>query len=735
MMNMRSVFATSTARAVAVLVLLTAGLAILIGACTDRLSGEFSANEPPVVFFTNIPPDGEQFSRNPVVYWYGTDRDGLIDYYRYHVWAVPDGNTMLPEDYIATVHDSLWTIIDVNPTAADQKTTNVVELQADSSDPVTSYVRQYVFLQAFDHEGMGSEIVYRLFSRNTNPPETEIFAIGEGITPFVNAVERGGASTGVFLRWRGSDPIDYPKDPPPLEFEWRLFGPYGGEGEPTVAEFYENFRIDVFLTREGKRYRNGEYIYTCDTTIAEEIVIECDSFLVDKNNNAAMDAIYDNFGTDYGRWKQFLRINDADFASSEFNVIAARSSRGNPALPEDQWVMATADTIYNVFRDYPTDETIRRDFIFWVRCRDDAFVVDLAPPFIDFPVVEPRHERDVLVIDFSLAGPASPRYPAVGRAYWRQWIDTWGEKRMAAIGRPDSTFQYDDTTAVGTTEGIYRDFIVANQMLSQAPISLESVLQHKVVVLVNDGVYRAGLHNPQYRGQVASVWRGIDAGVNAWLTMRATTIGGAFTSSAFGVPVSLNYIWYFGVSGTNFSGWMCHAGTIACGDTVRIEDFVGTYSLKPDVWPELDVDDSLHRVRYDWNPQAQFGLGYDSTLPAVPEVGWSIRVFGTDPIYLYKSLYGPNHPLGGNYVFEGAPVAHTFDRGFFRTINMNFTLTAIKQEQADSVVAVALNWLMEPWDIAEGRGAPAGVPHYNENAPAKLTLDEARSNYLQRVSW
>jgi len=44
--------------------------------CTDTIDGDMNVNQKPIVYFVNIPPDGQQFSRNPEVYWVGLDNDG-----------------------------------------------------------------------------------------------------------------------------------------------------------------------------------------------------------------------------------------------------------------------------------------------------------------------------------------------------------------------------------------------------------------------------------------------------------------------------------------------------------------------------------------------------------------------------------------------------------------------------------------------------------------------------------
>ncbi len=61
------------------LLLVVMASAFITTGCTERLEGEFTPNQKPVVHFVNIPPDGARFSRNPAIYWWGTDTDALID--------------------------------------------------------------------------------------------------------------------------------------------------------------------------------------------------------------------------------------------------------------------------------------------------------------------------------------------------------------------------------------------------------------------------------------------------------------------------------------------------------------------------------------------------------------------------------------------------------------------------------------------------------------------------------
>ncbi len=282
-----------------VLLLLLFISGLYLSSCTDTLQGDVNANQKPIVNFVNIPPDGQRFSRNPVIYWYGTDTDGLIDYYRYHVATETQLNGMSPEEYIQTLSDEItvvcdtitgadtvivcdtisdWVYIDVDPVASDPRTTITVPLIADTASPVLTYVPQWVFVQAFDMEGLGSDIVYRLFTRNDNPPQTNVIVNPRDL-PFVNAPQAGGIVTGIRITWSASDKIDYPQDPPPFEFEWRLYGPYTDE---ELQEIEDSYVTKVFETTDGFIYRIGDTLVRCDTTIVDTIPVEsCDTILVD----------------------------------------------------------------------------------------------------------------------------------------------------------------------------------------------------------------------------------------------------------------------------------------------------------------------------------------------------------------------------------------------------------------------------------------------------------------------
>jgi hypothetical protein len=705
------------------LVLFLALTALYLAGCTDTLNGEMYENQAPIVYFANIPPDGYRTGRNLVVYWYGTDKDGLIDYYRYHVATVAQVGQDIPENYIAKISDTAWTYVDVDPSASNPQTAHTIPLRADPNDPVTTFVDQWVFLQAFDMEGLGSDIIFRRFPRNDNPPETRIFDFSSRI-PFVDG-DSGGIVTGVKMNWDGSDP-DYSRDPM-LEFQWRLYGPYPND---TFRIIVDSFIAPVFLDRYGKVHKLGTVLTYCDTFPDH---VDCTTFTVVKGLQIPDTSRWRNLGNLY---QKFL-VDDPEFiARPELNNVADSSFDG-----VDGWITSKTTTIYNVYRHYaqtvegtPDDKTVQMQFIFWIRSRDDASVADLVPAFDSFPVIRPRYERAVGVVDFGgviTYQRTMPYLYQVRAPYWDSVVHRW---------KPNIDFEADTLTL--RDSGKTSDYMnLPNGKVLTAPLIW--LLKHKVLILYNDNIQSAAF--PGFPATVSNIYKAIDAGVNVWLTMRVSYNAGQGNgepSWIFGVP--RDYREYFGVTMIPFSGWLCHAGhTCAleptpCSDA-RIEDFVGAYALDSTRWPNLNVDTTLLRTRFTWSPAPQSFPSryypctqYESEHPGLPEVDWSARLSTTQALYLYKSLYadslgGGHHPLGGYYDMQGNPVAHRYNTSLFRTVHFNFTPMAIDSVQMQIVIDSVLNWLSE-----SPPSSPTSGIRYPD-APVKMSVSEARERYWRRL--
>jgi hypothetical protein len=360
------------------------------------------------------------------------------------------------------------------------------------------------------------------------------------------------------------------------------------------------------------------------------------------------------------------------------------------------------------------------NYVFWLRNRDDALVPDLVPAFVNFQVINPRYERDVVVLDFTALGANATNTPVTTptfstKMYWKEAVDSWAQSTGREI-EFDTVFAQSGVLAESFSAP---DYFVIPRMISGAPIS--ELLKHKLMILYNDNV--GAPPEDKYR----SVFKALDAGINVWLTMRVPLHAASFDVEDLDIAVPFGYTWYFGVERTAFSGWLCHLFTIGptyCDIKGYFQDFIGTITLKPEnEWPSLHVDRDLLYNRYNWFKGQP--LWYEPQ-PALPEVNWSQTAFGTEVIYLYKSIYGQSHPLDARYAFQGRPVGHRYETSLFRTVHFNFTPLSIDAEEMQGVVDSVLNWLYDP-----NLASPVAGTRYID-APVKVTIDQARANAKRR---
>ena len=706
---------------------------LLLPGCSDRIYGDQIPNEKPVVYFVNIPPDGNKVSVNPVVHWVGTDSDGLVTSFRYIVVTEEEMGGVEPDVYAATVlpgvPSSDWVYLEV--TVDDPQTTNIVTASADLEDPVATYVRQYIFVQAFDDQGLASDIVFRLVLRNDFPPDTDISGINTERT-HINDEQPGAVGTGIYPRWEAEDPD---LEDSLFTFQWIYFGPYTDEEFDTLLARHQ---ICVFVTNDARVYPIGEghVIYYLDTTFSDlGMVVDTTIILVD---TVQADNFYGSLDCDY------LNVWGEDFINDDLYRPIDSSWNG-----VDVWVTDTRDSLFDCFRHVETDSTIVRRFLFSVRSRDGADVVDLTPAWTTFYAVEPRYEREVIVIDFgkALGRTNAPYIFATDtmwngelatpiQQYWKNILDTWAAQANGGAGIPNFDFSIDE------------DYVLADFVGRR--VALKRLLQHKMMILYNDDILPSGITDGRVPSSNlgANIYIAIDAGVNAFLTMRAPIVGGQNLGMQPSIIPDASYQRYFGVEELTYSGWGYHAFDVArIRPQVRIEDFVGAVSMGefspwPD-WPDLEIDTIQLHNRYYWSIQFpdpfpdwgwgmpfRWGGGIYTPLPAdlraLPEVDWASRTYGTDVMYLYKSYYGSAHPLGEPYSFNGAPVAHRNNAGIFKTVHFSFTPPGIRDELMTPVLNDILDWLYSP-----NLGSPPAEIRYPD-AQHQISLSEANENYWRR---
>jgi len=795
---------------------------ICITSCSDRLKGDQTPNNPPQVNFVNIPPDGYKESFNDVIHWVGSDNDGQVEMFRYVVikeeLILAEGKTVtevalelkqrpsyppyeiydtiiagqaLPDgwDTSATLENGSFVIFDsiivdtifvstdtliptyLRVTIDEPQTSNIVAMSASLTNPVLEYVPQYVFLQAFDDQNASSDVVFLSILRNDFPPETDIV----GVDPdrdYINAEIAGGVNTGIPIRWEGSDPDI---EDTLFEYQWKFYGPY--EYLDTLNNEYQElldyYVKTVFVTNTAELFiwdtldAENEYFvlvdssYVCDTlTDTCYVEIEADTIYID-SLLPIQDSI-SQWGI-YGYFDTLFDVTDEDFINDPvFNNVQV-SSGG--------WITSNKDTLYDVFPDPvdPAGDTTRTmKFIFWIQARDAAKVVDLTPDYVAIKVIQPRYEREVLVIDFTDVSTARFNAPYKGNVgtgqseyesdtaayYWEKVIETWGIQKGLDF---DLTPVY--TSPGFTDRGSYNDYIFDKR---KKYLTLRKMLQYKVIILYNDDIQSSGLLGlgGALTDWAKDIFTAIEAGVNVWLTMRAPLFGdyNAFplVGANFVTASAPEYAEFFGVDpsfGMSYSGWGFHSYD---GNLIRphrrIEDFIGAISLDDSKWSNLDVDTLNLKRRYNWDylndlyspyniTTGQYFL-YDDTIPmsptnprifkpadlhALPEVNWASRIYGTEGIYLYKSYYGLNHPLGFDYSFEGAPVAHRYNTGLYKTVHFCFTPLSINDEQMQPVINSVLDWLYPEDGVVT---TPTSI-RYPE-AKVKVDMAQSRANYWNK---
>jgi hypothetical protein len=699
------------------------------GSGCKRVTGERVVNQAPLVWFANVPPENQRFSTNPLVHWVGQDRDGQVVSYRYRIIrqttmmaAIGRDTLSLPDsaavdEYIALLlnssPDSVWTYLHVNPQEGNPQTGVTIPLVAELRDPVRVYVPQYVFVQAIDNEGLTSNVAFRRFVRNNNPPSTRIFGFDSSATPYIDAPVAGGVATGIRLMWVASDIIDYPTDAPPFEFQWRLYGPYDSAFFKDSLEF--KFRKVAFITNDARVFIKDHHdtLRFCDTAYyGPDMVETCDTLLVDTVTAANL----------YGRLDTILNIDDPEFANdSMYNWIADSSW---DSIRTTSWVLNTRDSLYDAFRRRLSPVTQQARFIFWVRSRDDARGPDVTPAFISFTVVAPKYEHTLLIADADISFDINKRNKARAKLYWQAMYKQWN---------------HGDSTGFDLT----RDYATISQASGNV-LTLFQLLSHKMVVFVSDDVHGSLFKDPVI---VNRVFTALDAGVSLWMCGRTMILGGEgkppektrYGDALFPIdkinPNPLrNYLFYFGVEAYQFTGWQWFA---LKDPPTRIEDFIGTASLKTSRWPDMVVDTSRLRVWYSWTPD----LPYQPNIGALPEVGYMESTFGTEVMHLYKSKFKAQAlPQPLNQSFDGRPVMHRLNRGFYRSAVSLFTPYAMAPyivdssvnppdtlPGADATVLEMLDWMYQPFQA----GVPGTASFYFPDGPAAVSLDQARAIHWQ----
>lgn len=192
------------------------GIAILTGCPSSELEGVRIENLAPWVQWSAVPQDSMQHSANPMLQWFGADRDGQVVDYQYVVLLEADVDTLGGvAELVSGFPDSIaWNSL-------GNITETVVTLFA--SEDTAEYVDQYVFLRCMDDLDAYSDIIYLFLSRNNHPP-TCFITVPEG--PRWCLPDTNQFWLGISVSWEGKDSLDYEGIQPSFIWEGRIYGPF-----------------------------------------------------------------------------------------------------------------------------------------------------------------------------------------------------------------------------------------------------------------------------------------------------------------------------------------------------------------------------------------------------------------------------------------------------------------------------------------------------------------------------
>jgi len=622
--------------------------------CSPDRTGSPTPNAKPEVSFTNTPPDSAQFSRNPELNWFGTDIDGYITFFRYAV--VVDSMMLVndievpPDEFADQATDDQFgwdtLLVDLD----HPQSTATVRLYANVDFPVDSFVTQYVFIQACDDRGALSEIKYRMYSRNNHFPNTHY----RSSRYYINAKDAASPAPGISMTWDGADSTDWGRAEPPLEFEWRLYGPFEADAPIYVNIVKENCiydpTVDSFINCINTR--------VLDLDRLPPVVQDVPQPLVHSKGP--------NFNND----------------------------------PTDVWVTDRRVTLYDVFRDLELTETSKYKFCFWVRARDDGFVPDPTPSFSQFYVYEAKFENSVMVIDETGYDRRNGRWGPIDM----DTVKAYFYNALHEVGYTDFDTNYNEDRNPPRPDHYFYSAPKQNagpgSSLRDGSPTLLDVLAHKVIVYYHDDV-DLGPKEGEF-GLMKYVFDGVDMGASAW--MMARNMGGASTQTdprtEFGK--SLEFSLHFGISLVVAEGWL---GTLFDQENPGVfnEENIGSYSNIPETFPHLYVDygvGSLLDIRYP-----KMFVDTTHVMTGSPEIGVGTRTAYSAPAYLYLSKNGDRS------YFHGKVNGVLQQLGDMRTACFMFTPLAMEQEPMQDVFNEIMPWLAAKFD-GEQAGSKLQVPSY-----------------------
>jgi hypothetical protein len=251
------------------------GVLILAGCSKLDRKGTPPENSPPLVYFSNIPPESTYFSVNPRIYWYGTDVDGFVVSYQYAVMVTDSVLSFggldqvrsflhdIPSDSTSWVDQTtLKNILGFHVRAAYGGHQQNVRMYADMDPNI--YTPQYVFLRAVDNDGaVSNDMIYRLYYRNNHRPQAFIDTTAGFVEEAHYCLDDTTATWhGISMSWSGLDTADYPdaRNQPAFLFRWDLVGPFASQPTAQTVDTNKVFYYSMDSIRVAGEWKESRWV-------------------------------------------------------------------------------------------------------------------------------------------------------------------------------------------------------------------------------------------------------------------------------------------------------------------------------------------------------------------------------------------------------------------------------------------------------------------------------------------
>lgn len=166
-------------------------LILLLVHCTKKPDPVDVQNQPPETYIVNVPPDSSYIYHARLIFWYGTDEDGIVIRYD---WAIDD------TVYNVNIPGSGWHSLYMDSTLATQDT-----IAFEAPLPDTTYTHSF-YVRAVDNDSLPDPTpARRIFSTSNIQPNTRFVSTPTDSSQRFMLQDTSGLWQGINFEWTAID--------------------------------------------------------------------------------------------------------------------------------------------------------------------------------------------------------------------------------------------------------------------------------------------------------------------------------------------------------------------------------------------------------------------------------------------------------------------------------------------------------------------------------------------------